>query len=203
MSDFLAPPERTDTTRREQLLRGALELFAERGYAGASVKAIAERAGVSQGLLYVHFGNKEALLRALFEREMEDVQGTLGASADSTGTETSSPTTGLEALEGLLRAAFAVVTSNRDLWRLSYALRFQPAVWGLLEPSLSVWTASVREQLEEVCRKMKLARPELEARLLFATIDGACQHAVLEPDYPVEDVIVTLLDRYRLAGRAA
>ena len=44
---------------------------------------------------------------------------------------------------------------------------------------------------------MKLARPELEARLLFATIDGACQHAVLEPDYPVESVISTLLDRYR------
>ncbi len=194
MPDFSASPERTDTTRREQLLRGALELFAERGYAGASVKAIAERAGVSQGLLYVHFGNKEALLRALFEREMEDVQGTLGAGAAGTG---------LEALETLLRAAFGVVTTNRDLWRLSYALRFQPAVSKLLEPLIGAWTASIRGQLEGVCRKMKLARPELEARLLFATIDGACQHAVLEPDYPVEDVIVTLLDRYRLAGRAA
>lgn len=202
MPNTSAPPERTDTTRREQLLKGALELFAERGYAGTSVKAIAQRAGVSQGLLYVHFDDKEALLRALFERELRDVQGTLDANAAATGTEAGSSTTGLGALEALLRAAFGVVTGNRDLWQLSYALRFQPAVWGLLEPLMSVWTASIRGQLEGVCIDMKLAHPELEARLLFATIDGACQHAVLESDYPVEGVIGTLLERYRQLGAA-
>lgn len=183
-----ALPERTGTTRREQLLKGALELFAERGYAGTSVNAIAQQAGVSQGLLYVHFDNKEALLLALFERELRDVQGTLDAGTAGTG---------LEALETLLRAAFGVVTTNRDLWCLSYALRFQPAVSKLLAPLIGAWTTSIREQLEGVCRGMKLARPDLEARLLFATIDGACQHAVLEPDYPTENVIGTLLDRYR------
>ena len=47
---------------------------------------------------------------------------------------------------------------------------------------------------------MGLAYPELEARLLFATIDGACQHAVLEPDYPVEGVVSTLLEKYRRLG---
>lgn len=200
MLDTSAAPEKTNTTRREHLLKSALVLFAERGYAGTSVKAIAQRADVSQGLLYVHFENKEALLLALFEREMGDVQGTLEVSDAETGT----PRTGLEALEALLRAAFGVVTANRDLWQLSYALRFQPAVWKLLEPLIGAWTVSIREQLEGVCRGMKLAHPELEARLLFATIDGACQHAVLEPDYPVEDVISTLLGRYRqLEAQAA
>lgn len=194
MPDISVTPEKTDTTRREHLLRDALTLFAERGYAGTSVKAIAQRAGVSQGLLYVHFENKEALLLALFEREMRDVQGTLAAGAAGVGTE---------ALEALLRSTFKTVTANRDLWRLSYALRFQPAVSALLEPLIGAWTASIREQLEEVCRGMNLARPELEARLLFATIDGACQHAVLEPDYPVEAVITTLLDRYRLVAAQA
>ena len=65
------------TSRQERLLESALELFAERGYAGTSVKTIAGRAGVSQGLLYVHFESKQALLVALFERGMQDVQSTL------------------------------------------------------------------------------------------------------------------------------
>ena len=44
------------------------ELFAERGYAGATVTAIAERAGVSLQTLYLAWGSKRRLLRAFMER---------------------------------------------------------------------------------------------------------------------------------------
>jgi AcrR family transcriptional regulator len=49
---------------RARLLAAADELFRERGYPGASVAAIAERAGVSLQTLYLAWGNKAALLRA-------------------------------------------------------------------------------------------------------------------------------------------
>lgn len=51
--------------RREQLLDTALELFAERGVDGTSVKALAQAAGVTPGLLYHYFESKEALFVAL------------------------------------------------------------------------------------------------------------------------------------------
>lgn len=51
-----------------RLLEAALALFVEQGYAGTSVPQIAQRAGVSTGLLYYHFANKEALANALYQR---------------------------------------------------------------------------------------------------------------------------------------
>jgi AcrR family transcriptional regulator len=55
-----ARPRDSAATRRD-LLTAARELFATTGYAGTTVRAIAERAGVNQALLFRHFGNKEAL----------------------------------------------------------------------------------------------------------------------------------------------
>ncbi|WES63050.1 helix-turn-helix domain containing protein [Microbacter sp. GSS18] len=52
---------KTERTR-EALLTAALELFAERGYAGATTAAIAERAGVSEMTLFRHFPTKDALV---------------------------------------------------------------------------------------------------------------------------------------------
>ena len=53
---------------RVALLDAALGLFAERGFEGASTRAIAERAGVPQGLVRHHFGSKEALYREVVEQ---------------------------------------------------------------------------------------------------------------------------------------
>src|SRR5215831_818600 len=58
--------------RREEILRAALKVFAERDFAEATTKAIAEKAGVTQGLLYFYFpGGKEELFRAAFEHQAQ------------------------------------------------------------------------------------------------------------------------------------
>lgn len=59
--------ERLVNGGRQRLLDAALELFAERGYDGASVRDITEQAGVSVGLVNKHFGSKEGLRRAVDE----------------------------------------------------------------------------------------------------------------------------------------
>jgi AcrR family transcriptional regulator len=56
---------------REALLQAALEVFAERGYAGASVDQIAERAGYSKGALYWHFPGKDDVFFALLEERID------------------------------------------------------------------------------------------------------------------------------------
>ena len=59
------PRERRSTAEvRSLLLAAAVELFSERGYAGATTRDICERAGVSGTLLFRHFGDKEQLFRA-------------------------------------------------------------------------------------------------------------------------------------------
>jgi AcrR family transcriptional regulator len=51
--------------RRELLLKAALELFAAEGYEGATTKAIAERTGVTEAILFRHFATKRDLFRAV------------------------------------------------------------------------------------------------------------------------------------------
>jgi hypothetical protein len=50
-----------DPELRERLVAAATQVFAQHGYAGASLDAIAERAGVTKGGVYFHFDGKEDL----------------------------------------------------------------------------------------------------------------------------------------------
>lgn len=55
------------------LLKAAQKLFARMGFAGASVKQIADTAGVNVSLVSYHFGGKEGLYKACLETEIEDL----------------------------------------------------------------------------------------------------------------------------------
>ena len=60
--------ERSDTTTGE-ILEAARGLFATDGYQATSLDDIAKAAKVTKGAIYHHFSGKEALFRAVFERE--------------------------------------------------------------------------------------------------------------------------------------
>ncbi|KAF0179542.1 MAG: TetR family transcriptional regulator [Alphaproteobacteria bacterium] len=66
-----------DLRKSEDILDAAAEAFSQRGLE-ASVEDIARRAGVSKQTVYNHFGSKENLLRALFDRRQELVMEPLG-----------------------------------------------------------------------------------------------------------------------------
>jgi AcrR family transcriptional regulator len=59
--------------RREVIERAATEVFAERGYRGASMAEIARRSGVSAPVLYDHFASKLDLHRRLLERTRNEL----------------------------------------------------------------------------------------------------------------------------------
>lgn len=61
-SAYDRPPE--DLTARARIRDAALAEFAERGFKGATLKAVADAAGVSVGLVQHHFGSKEGLREA-------------------------------------------------------------------------------------------------------------------------------------------
>jgi AcrR family transcriptional regulator len=60
----------SDLTARARIRDAAIALFTERGIAGATIRDIAEAAGVSSGLLRHHFGSKEGLRDACDEFAM-------------------------------------------------------------------------------------------------------------------------------------
>ncbi|MEU4559487.1 TetR/AcrR family transcriptional regulator [Actinoplanes sp. NPDC023936] len=61
--------------REQQILDAAVQGFAERGFAYASMAAIAQRAGISKPLVYEYFGSKEGLYLACLNRAGEHLVG--------------------------------------------------------------------------------------------------------------------------------
>ncbi|MCW2687668.1 MAG: TetR family transcriptional regulator, partial [Mycobacterium sp.] len=59
--------------RRGQLLIAASEIFVDRGYHGAGMDEIADRAGVSKPVLYQHFSSKLELYLAVLARHVENL----------------------------------------------------------------------------------------------------------------------------------
>lgn len=68
MSTAIAPIRADSVSAQDRILDAAEAMFAEFGFAGASMKAISTAADVAQGLLHYHFTNKEGLYAAVVAR---------------------------------------------------------------------------------------------------------------------------------------
>jgi AcrR family transcriptional regulator len=65
--------------RRRRIQAAAREVFAERGYAKASIEHIAKQAGLSVGAIYLYFRSKEDLYVSLLEETLAHLDGELAA----------------------------------------------------------------------------------------------------------------------------
>jgi TetR/AcrR family transcriptional regulator, cholesterol catabolism regulator len=65
--------EITTPTRREELLRIAAGLFAEKGFKNTTVRDIADAAGILSGSLYHHFDSKESMVDEILSNFQEEL----------------------------------------------------------------------------------------------------------------------------------
>ncbi|HEU4985996.1 MAG TPA: TetR/AcrR family transcriptional regulator [Rhizobiaceae bacterium] len=94
------------STRSDAILDAAESVFAS-GYAGASMREIAERAGVAQALIHYHFDTKEKLFEAVVARRAGQINGMRAEMLDALFA--ASPTPRLEdVIEALFRPTIAV-----------------------------------------------------------------------------------------------
>ena len=73
---------------RERIGAAAIELFAEKGFHGASVRDLAYAVGVEAASLYYHFPSKQDVLLALFDRILDDMLDMLRTATVGPGTPT-------------------------------------------------------------------------------------------------------------------
>jgi|GEM_PF-4166234 len=76
------PPKQEARNTRERILDAALELFAAQGFAGTSLRQIAQVVGIKESAIYAHFESKEAVFRTFCEQMVTPVvliQGLLGS----------------------------------------------------------------------------------------------------------------------------
>ena len=104
-----------ETGGRERLIRAAGRLFAEKGYAGTSVRDILRAASVTAPVLYYHFGNKEGLWIALVREAMATFDEALENALAGAGSAA-------ERIRAYCFASFHVrreyVSLNRVIWEI-------------------------------------------------------------------------------------
>jgi AcrR family transcriptional regulator len=102
---------RDPEAKQRKLLDAGLAEFAAYGIAGARVDRIAKRAEVSAGLVYTHFGSKEALFEAVYNHVVVEAVNTMPLDP-----------TNLPAYAGKL---FDAQTAHPDVMRLSTWYRLE------------------------------------------------------------------------------
>lgn len=106
--------------RRRQVLDAAVAVFSIDGLHGASMDAIAARAGVSKPSVYAHGGTKEELFAACLRREAERLTATMTAAAAPDAPTSGAADTAEARLGRALRAFFHAVTTHRQGWTVLY-----------------------------------------------------------------------------------
>ena len=126
----MAAPVRELESTRERLLDAAIQVFSERGYAGAGVQEIARRAGLTTGAIYANFrGKADLLFEAIGARSGDQLDDLLAWTAKASAGELLAEL-GSHLLDrkpssraaGLLIEAFVAARRDDDLARLVQGL---------------------------------------------------------------------------------
>ena len=172
------------TEKKRKILDAALRLFANDGFSATSTNKVAKAAGVSEGLIFRHFGNKEGLLDALLNRAREMAQRQFGDLV-----LTKEPK---DIIRKALELPFMVSRADYEVWRLTYALKWQTNRY---ETSA---TDPVKLVIKEAFSQLGYQNPEAETDLLFMFLDGAATSLLLHETDNHQAVLTALKRKYNL-----
>lgn len=146
------------TEKQENILRAALELFAKEGFNATSTSKVAKHAGVSEGLIFRHFGNKEGLLQAILtegENKLKDLLVDIVMESEPK-----------EVVRKTILMPTRVEPSDYNFWKLQYKLKWE------LEVSNDKKMEPLIMALTNAFQKLEYSDPVMEAELLTIIVDG-------------------------------
>ena len=108
-----------ESNTREKVLETATDLFAEKGYAGTSVREIVAKVGVSKPVLYYYFQSKEGLFYAILEWAANVQQSILDEIFEASGTV-------LDRFIFLYRKMYEGIQQYQSLYKMIHSLIYGP-----------------------------------------------------------------------------
>ncbi len=172
------------TDKKEKILSAALELFANDGFNATSTSKIAQKAGVSEGLIFRHFDNKKGLLNAIM------------GEAESRLMELFTPMMQEEnpkkIIEMYIEMPFSVDESQRSFWKLQFMLKWQEEYYNpdKLKPFL--------DKIAIAFKELGFKKPELEAKHLEQVIESLSISILREGKEGKEAFKEFLLEKYNV-----
>jgi len=199
-----AESERTfiEMARRAQIVEAATETIAEEGYARASLGRIAERAGISRGLISYHFAGKEELLT-------EVVRGVIEQARDYMLPRISAEPTGPGMLRAYIESNLVFIREHRNqLLAVVEIARHRVAEdkpRGVPRRELHEGVRALAQLLSRFQEAGDLRAdfdPQSVAIAIRAAIDAAPARLSADPQFDIDGYTRNLIQMFDLATRA-
>lgn len=151
------------TEKQETILSVALRLFAERGYENTPTSLIAREAGVSEGLIFRHFENKDGLLRALVAEGQTRVQALMDQITRQTDPR--------QIIAQTIDLPQRLIDEEREFWRLQFAMKYKSAQAATLKAQ-SNYYGTLLVALTQAFASLGYPEPVRETELLILLLEG-------------------------------
>jgi AcrR family transcriptional regulator len=102
------------TDKKAHIINHAIELFAEKGFEGSSIRDLAARAGVNVAMVNYYFGSKEKLFESMVEDRASYTRGLLDEIANNTSY------TDIDKMDRIIDAYINKLFSNRKFHRVMH-----------------------------------------------------------------------------------
>lgn len=146
------------TTKQEDILQAALKLFATESYHATSTSKVSKVAGVSEGLIFRHFTNKEGLLKAVLEQGEQRFRQLYANLLFET--------VPAKVIRQFIEIPFSVPESDYTFWQLQFTLKWE------VNYDSSAKISPVKQALTKAFAQLAYSQPELEATFLIHCLDG-------------------------------
>jgi AcrR family transcriptional regulator len=172
------------TEKQEKIVRAALELFAMEGFSATSTSKIAKKAGVSEGLIFRHFCNKEGLLKAILNQGEEKAKMVFADIVMEIDPK--------EVIRKTLNLSKTMIGTAEDIsfWKLQYKIKWEVEQYNKqkMEP--------LEMALSNAFEKLGYEDAAMEAQLLMLQMDGIVTRFFLQKDFAMKPVLDYLRKKY-------
>ena len=172
------------TEKQEKILQAALVLFAKEGFHATSTSKVAKLAGVSEGLIFRHFGNKDGLLQAILEfgaDKLKDLVVDIVMESDPK-----------QLIRKTIELPANVNKEDFDFWKLQFKLKWE------LEVNSDKKMEPLHMALTNAFRKLRYESPELEANLIILYMEGISSSMLKGSNIDVKEMTQLLFKKYEL-----
>ena len=172
--------------KRNHIMRIALELFANEGYHVTPISKIAQKAGMSKGLMYNYFESKEDLLKSILIETIHEIYSSFDKNHDDILTS--------DEFEYFVRESFKLQKENREFYKLYYILLLQPNIIEIANSEISNISQKVLTVLYYYF-KSSFPDPDTEMLLFSSLMKGLSMQLVYSPEYINEERLEKSIQR--------
>ncbi len=173
---------------RQKILESALELFALKGYASTSIASIAEKAGVSKGLIYNYFKSKEDILFQLFDYLYEHIENEYSVE-DGEAPE--------KILEKITRHTIQLIREGNKYFLFLTGIVTQASLRDMLRKHSDQFFSDKLEKFLPLFAALGFENPRKAAYSYAALMDGInLGYITMGKNYPLEEMQEFVLNLY-------